>query len=200
MSTQQQQQQINNTYRQLSITELNDTPYGQPLKELVSGDLRIIIEDEYIETLCAFSSSVDDYYPIFSTTPIDDNNSNDDWHTWDDTKILQTHATDGEQYVQNFPTSTEHTYSPCSIHLIEDDYGEYYTIRMISSSTTEQLPWEITNVPRFITGYPKESIRYFYRQYKSDMHLDGTFRRHIDIDDSIFPEVWKNRKSTSSVI
>jgi hypothetical protein len=186
-------------YRTLSIAELNDSPQGQPLKELVSGNLRNVIVDEHIETLCVFGVSDDDYDPVFSK-PL---KTNDDWQTWDDDKILQTFATDGENFMQNFSTSGERTYWPCSVHVPEDEYGDYYTIRMQSSPQvddgSDKLPWEISNIPRFITGYPKESIRYFYRAYKSDMHLDGIFRRHIDIDDSIFPEVWKNRKSKTSV-
>ena len=168
-----------------SILELNTN--DGPLTELVSGNLREYVQDEFLQTQCVFWTNDDDYDKVY-TRPVPD------WMTWDDEKILEKFACDGEMYVQDFTSHAERTYWPCTILLSEDPYGEYYTVRIHPSQFAPDLPWVKNKVPRIITGYPRSSIRYFYRSYKTDMHLDGVFRRHIDIDDSIFPEAWKNRK------
>jgi len=43
-----------------------------------------------------------------------------------------------------------------------------------------------------LTQLPKESITFRTKSYKSDQWLPEAFRHYIEIDDSIFPEQWKD--------
>lgn len=76
----------------------------------------------------------------------------------------------------------------------DNEDGGYYTVRIVQSPHRDAASWERMDVPRIITSYPRSSIRHFYLQYESDLHLRNAFRRHVDLKDEIFPPQWKNRR------
>ena len=75
--------------------------------------------------------------------------------------------------------------SPCEILKRPEGVtgGDGYTVRVYEASGRRVR----------LTHYPEESISFQTKKYKSDMHLRGTFRHFIEIDDEIFPESWKEK-------
>ena len=69
---------------------------------------------------------------------------------------------------------------PCEI-VERSSEGGFYTVRIFSKNDTVSFE-----------EYPEESISFRMKKYTSDMHLPGVFRHFIEIDDSIFPDGWKN--------
>jgi hypothetical protein len=57
-----------------------------------------------------------------------------------------------------------------------------------------EMPWETNKLPRFLTKYPRSSIRIFPKPLHSDQFLKGAFRHHIPLRDDMVPEAWKNKK------
>lgn len=175
-----------------SIYELNKETDG-PLSVLVSGNLREDIEDDVIRTMCAYWPTVDDHDDVYQE-------QNAEWYEWDDDKILSEYASDAEEYTYDFNNHGEHIYWPCSIIKSEDEYGDYYTVRIYQQIKTtkgkkdDTMAWHTNDVPRFLTGYPRGSIRYMHHPYTSSIHDQNAFRHHIEIRDDIFPDIWKNKK------
>ncbi len=46
-----------------------------------------------------------------------------------------------------------------------------------------------------IHNVPRNAIEFVYNPYKSDQHIDGSFRQNIQIPDEIFPEAWMDLRS-----
>eukprot|EP00521_Asterionellopsis_glacialis_P011499 CAMPEP_0195303720 /NCGR_PEP_ID=MMETSP0707-20130614/33249_1 /TAXON_ID=33640 /ORGANISM="Asterionellopsis glacialis, Strain CCMP134" /LENGTH=609 /DNA_ID=CAMNT_0040367347 /DNA_START=239 /DNA_END=2068 /DNA_ORIENTATION=- len=116
-----------------------------------------------------------------------------DWMDLDDEEILSLYSRDGEHF-------RIHHYSdfgwfwPCSVVAKDDDSGSTYTVRIFQSKSHPQTAWSEQDAPRFLTNFPRSSIRFFTSLYKSDQHLPDAFRHHIEFRDDIFPEQWKNRR------
>jgi len=171
----------------LSVKELNDVPGPLPL--LVSGDLRKSVQSPAIFTVCAYWITDDDY----------DESYEEEDPEWEeepsDEELFRVFSTNGDFFQVDYQNHADGTYWPCSVALQEDEEGTRYTVRINQSPFAEHMPWDMNDVPRFLTHYPRSSIRYFRRPYASDQHMSHAFRHYIEIPDEIFPEHWKNRRA-----
>jgi hypothetical protein len=121
-------------------------------------------------------------------------NSTLDWRDLDDESILQLYGEDGSEFTRE-ELGTDYLqahdfWEPCLV--IKEENSGRYTVRVLSGKTEERRP-------DFLTNYPRESIRYFMKPYKSDLHLPNAFRHHIEISDEMFPEKWKDLKEKKKV-
>jgi hypothetical protein len=164
---------------------LNDEE-GPVIPQLVSNDLRNIASHPNIMTACLVWAREDTKAQRASKV-----NSTLDWRDLEDEAILQLYGGDGSNFTREelgFDYLEAHGFwEPCSV-IKEEDSGRY-TVRVLS-----KLGKNEESRPDFLTNYPRESIRYFLKPYKSDLHLPNAFRHHIEISDEIFPEKWKDLK------
>lgn len=185
------------------------------MESLISGDLRETIYHPYIFLACVFETDeLDDYgneEGKFNTAKINGNNNYTDWKTWDDEKIMENFSDDGEDYVYRdrdlgYITHREYIHWPCSVLKVEET-GKYnlqrYTVRIeqspLRSEQTRTTNWEEFGLPRILTDYRRESIRYFVRPDAQDHALPNAFRHHVGVPDGIFPEHWKNLKNDNGI-
>lgn len=167
----------------VSPTELNEK--GGPLEMLVSEELSLTVEHPNLFTGCIFWESKFDKNPPHWDS---------DWEDLDDNTILKRYSTDdGAKYVRDYEDAHDGAYWPCSVIWSENDSGSTYTVRILASEHGSKS-WHKNKGPRFVTNYPRESIRYFNKPFKSDQHLSGAFRHHIEIRDDMIPEQWKDRQ------
>lgn len=123
--------------------------------------------------------------------------SDDLWQELSDEAILWSLSEDGSQFTaENSPRriSFGGSYWPCSV--VRENKDGSYNVRVFPKPPKSRVPpplWFEEGLPRFLTNYPRESIRYFTRPDRSDMHLASAFRHHIDIPDEMFPPQWKDR-------
>jgi hypothetical protein len=79
----------------------------------------------------------------------------------------------------------------------EDEDGKalnmLYTVRIFPSPMHRIPPWHKKGQPRFVVNMPRSAIRFFTKPYRSDQHLPGRFRHHIELRDDMIPEQWKDR-------
>jgi hypothetical protein len=197
-----------------SIHVLNENILHSPISLLHSGNLRAVQVHDTIETMCIYWPSDDDsegkselyHYSDIDFEPAGTRLDHIPWYKWSDAELLHLKSLDGHDYTKDFTIHEEGTYWPCSVLIQEDSEGRYYTVRIhyegydYDSTRTggDQILFNIE--PKvLLTRYPRESIRYFYRSYQSDIHWIGAFRHPIEIPDEIFPKQWKNRISNHSI-
>jgi hypothetical protein len=173
----------------LSVTKLNEDT--GPVR-IMSGDLRQLTGHPFFQTGCVYWEDFDDDLENFddNVTVLD----NDDWRDWSDEHILHKYGRDGSQFI---PEDSYYTgggmYWSCSV--IREENDGHYIVRVFPSSHSHGSPrWYEESVPRFLTSYPRGSIRYFTKPYKSDVHFPSAFRHFISIKDDVFPNHWKDRK------
>ena len=118
-----------------------------------------------------------------------------DWTDFSEKEAIDTFGIDGSEYVYSEMTFNYSSYWPCDIFQRENDEGSVLTVRILQSHLSKITWWHEANVPRFLTSYPRTSVKFFPKPYMSDQHLPGAFRHHITIQDDIFPAQWKNRPS-----
>ena len=115
------------------------------------------------------------------------------WTGLDDDEILDLFGDDGSRFVQR---GGYNGFWPCLVlkrYQEDDNDAELYIVRIFHPSKTSVKTWWHDNgVPRFLTKFPRESIRYFYKPYQSDLFLKGAFRHFIEIPDDMFPEMWRD--------
>lgn len=161
----------------------------------------------------------DDYYPVFPGTDIlwrysedgqrvyrplvfeDDTGdlelspSEDLWQELNDEGILWYFGEDGSQFTaENSPRRISlGSHWPCSV--VRQETEDTYTVQVFPKpkSREPQPAWVEEGLPRFLTNYPRDSVRYFTKPDHSDMHLESAFRHSIDIPDDMFPPQWRNR-------
>lgn len=93
-------------------------------------------------------------------------------------------------------------YWPCAVLLEErdgtpnEDPPPSYTVRIMQRENSDygEMKWATNSIPRFLTKFPRESIRIFPKPLHSDQFLKGAFRHHIALRDDMVPEAWKNKK------
>jgi len=122
-------------------------------------------------------------------------NFKDDWKKLSNHEILKKFSINGKHFIKK----KDHHYGymwPCSVVSQDDDSS--YTVRIFQSKTHDDTKWERRNLPRLIRRFPRNSIQYFTKPYRSDQHLPGAFRHYIEIRDDIFPPHWKNLKDNPS--
>jgi len=170
----------------ISAKEANEEP-EDVLEKLITGDLRKPFVHPYLFTGCQYARSGLDDHPIY--------NNNTEWEKLGDKVLIATYADDGQLYTKDrdirYEFHSDHTYWPCHV-LKKDSSPSAYTVRIIQSELEpELLPWEKNNLPRLLTNYSLEGIRFFVKPHKSDQHLTGGFRHPIGIPNDMFPDQWK---------
>lgn len=94
---------------------------------------------------------------------------------------------------------------PCTI-ISEDEYSEEdsedheerYIVRIYPSTSGETEYDEVAS-HLLLKSYPKSSIRFVTVPFLSDQHHPKAFRHHIEINNDIFPEQWKNKKLSTEL-
>lgn len=107
----------------------------------------------------------------------------------------------GRTYGEDFAVDENARYSdgsfwPCIVidkDESESDEETTYTVRIIQSQFQKETVWNLLKLPRIISNYPRNAIRHFYLPYKSDIHLPGVFRHHIELPSHLVPDIWKDR-------
>jgi hypothetical protein len=173
-----------------SVTKLNEDT--GPV-QIISGDLRRLADHPAFQTGCVYWEDEDDWGDFDDDLTFLDNDS---WHDWSDEHILYEYGSDGSHFIpedSNYQGGGK--YWSCSV--IREENEGTYIVRVSPSSRLHGSPWWYEeSVPRFLTSYPRGSIRYFTKPHKSDVHLPSAFRHHIPIRDDIFPIHWKDRKKS----
>ena len=177
------------------------------MKNLISGDLRETVDHPHIFLACQYSTDEEIDYG----TKIYNENSNRvaNWKLWDDNRILEQYGSDGEDFEyadpeQGYITHSEYSHWPCSVLKEEskEEGDETYTVRIhqspLDSRWIKTTSWEEYNLPRILTNYPRDSIRYFIKPEDQDHALPNAFRHHVGIPDGIYPDNWLNLRNKSS--
>jgi hypothetical protein len=166
-----------------SVTKLNEDT--GPVR-IMSGDLRQLADHPTLQTGCVYWEDSDEADETFL--------HDDDWQDWSDEHILHEYGRNGSRFIPEDSSHYEHggVYWSCSV--VGEENDGTYIVRVFPSSNLHRSPWWYEEgVPRFLTSYPRGSIRYFTKPYKSDLHLPSAFRHYIPIGDDIFPTHWKDR-------
>jgi hypothetical protein len=175
-----------------SVTKWNEDT--GPVR-LMSGDLRQSADHPTFQTGCVYWEDDDE----------DDDEDNEatertcmpdeSWQQWSDEQILREYGQDGSQFIPEHSPRYQNggVYWSCSV--VRENNDGTYIVRVFPSSNMHGSPkWNLECIPRFLTSFPRRSIRYFTQPYKSDVHLRSAFRHHIDIIDGIFPTHWRDRR------
>lgn len=123
------------------------------------------------------------------------------WTNLEDDEILAIFGDDGSRFIHRDDFTG---FWPCLVlkRDPEDDIdsaGEKYIVRIFHpSKASVSTWWQDNGVPRFLTKFPRDSIRYFHKPYQSDLFLRGAFRHFIEIPDEMFPELWRDKLLDSS--
>jgi hypothetical protein len=164
-----------------------------PLKIAPSLGAKHVISDsrEVLLTGCFYYEDDTDFWTDFS-------DSDDSWRQMTLDEVVDKY---GRDYGNEYEVIEDETYSdgsfwPCVIIDNDDSSSEEvtYTVRIIQPTFQEETVWEEKKLPRIISNYPRSSIRHFYVPYKSDIHLPGAFRHHIELPSELFPTIWKDRE------
>ena len=171
-----------------SVTKWNEDT--GPIR-IMSGDLRQLADHPKIQTGCVYWEEDED----------DDDELDDGWQDWSDKRILRKYGRDGSHFTPENSGNYQYggVYWSCSV--VREDKNGTYVVRVFPSTFhVHGTPrWYLKSIPRFLTSYPRKSIRYFTKPYKSDVHLRKAFRHHIDIRDDIFPAQWRDRKQSTGM-
>ena len=119
----------------------------------------------------------------------------DGWKSLSDKEILSQYAVDGSHFVDD-DNYISPDFWPCSV-ITNDDRNKAnatHTVRIFQSKSHHEAPWERESEPLFLTNYPRSSIRYFVKPYRSIQHSPSAFRRFIGLPNDMWPEKWKNRR------
>ena len=114
----------------------------------------------------------------------------EDWKSLDDDGILELFGRPGSEYTGTHKNKEFAEYWPCAVYM-KDESDQTAVVRIFQSPSNEETEWDSMGIPRFLTGYPLESIMFFHGLYKSDQHLPHAFRHHIGLRDEIIPDHWK---------
>ncbi|KAL7569880.1 hypothetical protein ACA910_008547 [Epithemia clementina (nom. ined.)] len=177
-----------------SIAEANNESPDKPLKYLVSNTIRGgEVDHPYIFTGCLYWPTEWDEDDVFQ------NEDEIDFESMTDRELLDQYADDGSRYqLENDREMMESHFWPCSV--LREEYandreeGEEvtYLVRITQHPSLESQPWDIHQLPRFLYHFPRSSIRYFAKPYKSDAFLSNAFRHPITIADEMFPKQWRD--------
>jgi hypothetical protein len=153
------------------------------LELLVTEDLRKVQDLSHLFTGCLFKPTRIDKSKVWEE-------ENSSWERLEDEELLALYGSDGSIYTGDYQSHTDHDYWPCSV--IAQDGADTYTVRIHQSKEHRRELWARNDLPRFLTKYPRESVRYFVHPFDNDQNLPGVFRYPIHIRDEIFPQQWKN--------
>eukprot|EP00531_Pseudo-nitzschia_arenysensis_P009432 CAMPEP_0116142152 /NCGR_PEP_ID=MMETSP0329-20121206/14755_1 /TAXON_ID=697910 /ORGANISM="Pseudo-nitzschia arenysensis, Strain B593" /LENGTH=762 /DNA_ID=CAMNT_0003637367 /DNA_START=124 /DNA_END=2409 /DNA_ORIENTATION=- len=179
----------------VTVQDANEREEEPIMKNLISGNLREIVDHSHIFLACQYFTDKDVDY---SGSKYDGSGLKiTDWRLWDDETILRMFADDGESFEygdpeEGYTTHGEYTHWPCSV--LKDEGDDKYTVRIhqtpLESTYTRRTLWDIYKFPRILTNYPRDSIRYFVKPEDQDHALPNAFRHHVGIPDGVYPEHW----------
>jgi len=118
------------------------------------------------------------------------------WKSLSDEEIVSQYSIDGSSFVDDRGYVSPHFW-PCSVISKDEGRGEVnstYTVRVFQSKSHHTAPWEREEEPLFLTHYPRSSIRYFIKPYRSIQHQPAAFRRFIGLPNDMWPDNWRNRR------
>jgi len=164
-----------------SVTALNESDEHVKLSSELSDDSRY----RNVFTGCLYWED-NDIGEDVETDP--------DWRSRSMEELVELYGVDGSHFSSNEGKLMDGAYWPCDVLYAEDMEGTRYTVQIFQSAMSEETTWEQMDIPRYVTNLPRKSIRYFNKPYESPQHSTKAFRRHIEIDDLIFPDHWKNLK------
>lgn len=81
----------------------------------------------------------------------------------------------------------------------EESLYECEIVEKAARTITARVFCSTSGTSYLVTNYSNDLVTFRMKRYRSDQHLPGTFRHHIQIEDSIFPEQWKNLKQKDTV-
>lgn len=171
---------------------------GNILPDLISGDLRAVVDHPYLFTGCQYEVSTTDETQMIRGDALSDKN----WKTFSDKEILNRYATAGEKFDydngDSYASHSDRSHWPCSVLMESDSQGNRYTVRIHQSPLRGVEPPEtasdMNEVPRILTNYSRSSIHYFVKSEATDQQLPNAFRHPIGFPDHLFPTQWKNLK------
>lgn len=127
--------------------------------------------------------------------------SGEDWQTMlSSDEILRKYTKDnGADFtVDQSGTYADGDFWPCAVigrnaSKNNNPNEDTYIVRILQSVHYENTTWTEKKLPRIISNYPRSSIRHFYSPYRSDIHLPGVFRHHIELPNHLIPNQWRDR-------
>jgi hypothetical protein len=99
-------------------------------------------------------------------------------------------VTDGSDNIDERNTSESGWFWPC--HILSRNGDNSYTVRILHSTSDNEIGWRNMRYARLLYNYPGQSIKFANKRYKSDQFLPGAFRHHIGLNDKMFPDKWKH--------
>ena len=149
--------------RYFSTKVANLDEHAPILPFFVSGDLRDETDHPYIFTACIYYPTEMDEHEVWLDTETDLVALSDD-------ELLEYFADDGSIYEGTYSRHEEGTYWPCRVLLEEEkqeddedsvNYELRYTVRIEQRDNDKiaQQPWDKNELPRYLTNYPRSSIR-----------------------------------------
>jgi len=118
------------------------------------------------------------------------------WMHLVDEDILAIFGEDGSRFNHK---NSYRGFWPCLVlkrdieNIATNNTGGTYVVRIFHpTKSSVQTWWRDHGVPRFLTNFPRNSIRYFHKPYQSDLFWRGAFRHSIEIPDDLFPELWRD--------
>lgn len=185
----------------MTVQDANDREDPIP-KNLISGNLRETVDHPHIFLGCVFYTDFYEEIDYGGARYKNEEARATDWKGWDDEKILKFFGEDGSGYEYPEPelgyiTHDEYSHWPCSV--LKDEGNELYTVRIHQTPLrTRETLWTKHNLPRILTNYDRESIRYFVKSEDQDHTLPNAFRHHVGVPEGIFPDHWMNLKNNKN--
>ena len=68
------------------------------------------------------------------------------------------------------------------------------------NSSNSNTQWATQGKARILVGFPKTSIKFVTKVYKSDQHLPNAFRHYIGITTEMLPDEWKNNRLQDAAV
>ena len=120
-----------------------------------------------------------------------------DWESLDDKVIIEKFGEPGANYARTEANKDLAEYWPCAVYTKDESNGTA-VVRIFQNPTAETTKWISMEIPRLLTDYPMESIKFFHGPYKSDQHLPNAFRHHVGLPDDLIPDHWKEEENDGS--
>lgn len=121
------------------------------------------------------------------------------WADLDDPTAIHVLGVDGSKFHMN--TISDGSFWPCSIletHVSNSTSMAHHTVRIFQSPWHDITSWSNHDFPRILTNFPADSVKMFYKPYKSPMHSRQAFRQPVGIPSDMIPIHWRNTKQMAS--
>ena len=119
-----------------------------------------------------------------------------EWKYKKDKAILKRFGRSGKHFQLDKASGIfgDNAWWPCSVVHRDNSGDDSYIVRIFQADWRTQTKWTKSGTPRFLTEFPRSSIRYFHVPYSSPLHMKEAFRHMIEIPSNIFPQQWVNRR------